>query len=233
MTRLTVPVPLAASALALIAAVTASPLSAQTQTVDHGVLLVMRDGEVVGREEFAVRGGTTSATAAGYTVASTALYPADRPERSLVSVVELGPDSFPTAVRLEIGNGEILRVAVGVGPRRITVRRGTATSESAREYPARERPIVLDDSVFAPLAIRPPGGRASRRLSLHGTLSDPIEVVDRGVESTLVAEARRSLQHVSLRFAGESVEAWYDESGRLVKIDWPGRRIRVIREPDR
>lgn len=231
MTTISTPVRFTVFALALFVAVTPAGLHAQTQTVDRGVLLVLRDGEIVGREEFAVRHGTTSATAAGFTVASTALYPADRPDRSLVSMVELGADSFPTSVRLEVGNGDILRVVVGIGPRRITVRRGTATSESAREYPARERPIVLDDSVFAPLAVRPPAGRAGRRLSLHGALGDPLEIVDRGVESTLVDAATVSLQHLSLRFAGESVEAWYDDSGRLIKVDWPDRRIQVMRAP--
>jgi hypothetical protein len=232
MTRIPASGRLTASALALFALFTPPGLDAQTQTIDRGVLLVLRDGEVVGREEFAVRRGTTSATTAGFTVASTALYPADRPDRSLVSVVELGADSFPNAVRFEVGNGDILRVAVGVGPRRITVRRGTATSESAREYPARERPIVLDDSVFAPLAVRPPAGRTGRRLSLHGALGDPLEIVDRGIESTLVDAASVSLQRLSLRFAGESVEAWYDDSGKLMKVDWPNRRIQVIRAPE-
>lgn len=224
---------IAVSAAMLGAAAAPLPLRAQTQTIDRGVLLVLRDGALVGQEEFAVRRGTSSATTAGYTVASTALYPADRPDRSLVSVVELGADSFPTAVRLEVGNGDILRVAVGVGPRRITVRRGTATSESAREYPARERPIVLDDSVFAPLAVRPPAGRAGRRLSLHGALGDPMEIVDRGIEPTRVGETRETLQHVSLRFSDESVEAWYDDAGRLRKVEWPRRGISVIRAPDR
>jgi hypothetical protein len=192
----------------------------------------MRGDEVVGREEFAVRQGTTSARVSGFTVASTALYPADRPDRTLVSVVEMGPDSFPTVVRFEVGNGELLRVAVGVGPRRVTVRRATATSESAREYPARERPIVVDDSVFAPLAIRPPSGRPARSLTMDGTLGESIEVIDRGMESTTVADRRLALDHVTVRSAGESVEVWYDGAGRLMKVEWPRRGIRVVRAPD-
>jgi hypothetical protein len=83
------------------------------------------------------------------------------------------------------------------------------------------------------LAVRPPAGRAGRRLSLHGALGDPLEIVDRGVESTLVDEATLSLQHLSLRFAGESVEAWYDDSGRLIKVDWPNRGMQVLRAPER
>ena len=149
-------------------------------------------------------------------MASTALYPADRPDRTLVSVVEVGPDSFPSVLRFEIGNGEKLRVAVVVGARRVTVRRATETSESAREYPARERPIVLDDSVFAPLAVRPPSGRAARGITMDGTFGEAVEIVD----------------HVTIRLEGESVEAWYDGAGRLMMVEWPRRGIRAVRAPE-
>ena len=222
----------ATGSMAMLLAAAPNPLSAQAQTVDRGVFLVMRGDEVVGREEFAVRRGTTSATASGFTVASTALYPADRPERTLVSVVEIGPDSLPTVVRFEIGNGETLRVAVVVGARRVTVRRAAGTTESAREFPARERPIVLDDSVFAPLAIRPPSGHTARSLTMDGTLGEAVEVVDRGMESTSVADQRLALDHVTVRLAGESVEAWYDGAGRLMKVEWPRRGIRAVRAPE-
>ncbi len=224
--------PVATMCMAVLLATPPASLSGQAQTVDRGVFLVMRGDEVVGREEFAVRRGTTSATTSGFTVASTALYPADRPERTLVSVVEIGPDSLPTVVQFEIGNGETLRVAVVVGPRRVTVRRATGTTESAREYPARERPIVLDDSVFAPLAIRPPSGRPTRSLMMDGTLGEAVEVVDRGMESTTVADQRLALDHVTVRLEGESVEAWYDGAGRLMKVEWPRRGIRVLRAPE-
>lgn len=222
------------AAIALLAASSGAagwtPVVAQTQILDRGVLLVMRDGDVVGREEFAVRRGTSSATMAGFTLASTAFYPATRPEHTLVSVVEIGPDSFPQSSRFERGNGETFRVATGIGPRRIAVRRVTASGESAREYPARDRALIVDDSVFVVFAVRPPIGGAARRLTMPGELGNAVTVTDLGVGPTTVRGRSVELQHIRLEGAAGGISAWYDAEGRLMKIAWPGRRLTVVRE---
>jgi hypothetical protein len=219
---------------AALAAMILAPASVHTQEspLDRGVLLIMRGEEVIGREEFAVRGGGTSASAAAFTIASTALYPADRPAHVLTSVVELGPDSLPTVARLEIGNGETLTVIIGIGPRRITVRRGTATTESAREYPARERPVIIDDSVFAPFAVRLPVTAVPKRaLSLEGSLGNAVEARLRGRAPTRIGPQTLDLESVEIDVGREAITAWYDAAGRLIKLEWPARGLTVIREP--
>jgi len=223
---------LAAAATIALTAGTAgwSPAAAQTQSLDRGVLLIMRDGEVIGREEFAVRRGTTSATATGLTLASTALYPATRPEHTLVSIIELGPDSFPEASRFERGNGETLRVATGIGPRRIAVRRATERGESAREHPARVRSLIIDDSVFVAFAVRPPAAGPARRLTMTGELGDQVTVTDLGITPTTVRGRSLELRHVRLEGVSGGISAWYDAQGRLMKLTWPGRRLTAVRE---
>jgi hypothetical protein len=212
----------------------AAPLQGQQGPVDRGVLLIMRGGEVIGREEFAVHVGATTATGPGYTVASTALYPAYRPEQSLTSVVEFSADSFPIVARLEVGDGLPLRVMIGIGPRRITVRRGSATTESAREYPARERLMIVDDSVFAPLAVRPPASAAPRRaLALDGTLGESVAVRHRGAGDTRIGERTLRLDAFVITIGSETVTAWYDSDGRLQKVEWPQRGVTVVREEEK
>lgn len=218
--------------LALLA-LAATPLHGQQRTVDRGALVIMRRGEVIGREEFAVHVGTTAAAGPGLTVASTATYPAFRPEQTLTSVVEYAPDSFPIVARLEVGNGQPLRVIVGIGPRRITVRRRSATTESAREYPARERPLIVDDSVFAPFAVRPPASPPpTRALALDGTLGETVAIRYRGATETRIGDRTMSLDLVVVTVGSETVTAWYDTNGRLRKVEWPQRGVTALREDE-
>lgn len=216
--------------LALLAVV-ATPLQAQQRTVDRGVLAIMRGTEVIGREEFAVHVGTAAAAGPGLTVASTAVYPPYRPEKTLTTMVEYAADSFPVVARLDVGNDQPLRVLVGIGPRRITVRRGSATTESAREYPARGRTIIVDDSVFAPFAVRPPAsGQAITALALDGTLGETVSVRSRGQAPTRLGDRTATLDLVVVTVGGETVSVWYDEAGRLQKVEWPQRGVTAVRE---
>ena len=86
--------------LAAIAATSLAPgpLPAQASEVDRGMLVLMQGSETVGREEFVVRRGRGSGVLAGFTIVGTGWYPAERPDRSLGLVVELGPDTIPTAM---------------------------------------------------------------------------------------------------------------------------------------
>jgi hypothetical protein len=220
--------------LAALAATALAPgsLPAQVSEVDRGVLILMRGSETVGREEFVVRRGRGSGIMAGFTIVSTAWYPAERPERSLGSVVELGPDSVPSATRLEAGNGDLKRVLIGLGPRRITVRSATSSGESAREYPVREPHVLVDDSLFSPHAFPPvPRSGAARTLTLEGVRGPLVEIVDHGTATTPVGGTTRQLRHFSIVTSGVERHLWYDSAGRIMKVEEPGRGLTVIRAP--
>jgi hypothetical protein len=217
---------------AAIAAMSLAPraLPAQASEVDRGMLIVMRGSETVGREEFVVHRGRGSGVLAGFTIMSTAWYPAERPERSLSSVVEVGTDSVPSATRLEAGNGDPKRVLIGLGPRRITVRSATSSGESAREYPFREPHVLVDDSLFAAHAF-PPVARngTARTLTLEGIRGPLAEIVDHGTATTLVGNAARQLHHLSIVSPSMERHLWYDSAGQIVKVEDPSRGLTVIR----
>jgi hypothetical protein len=125
------------------------------QTLDRGTLVIVQGEHVVGREEFLLRSGRRSGSPDGFTLSSTVSYPADRPRRTLTTVVEFLPDSQPVASILELQNGAQERVFMVIGPRRVTVRLKTSAGESAREYPAGGWVLLADDSVFAYHALPP------------------------------------------------------------------------------
>ncbi len=204
--------------------------TSQAREIDRGVLLITRGTTVVGREEFVIRRGRGSGTLGGFTVASTAWYPHDRPRRSLTSVIEYGADSFPTAARVEVTNGDLRRVLISMTPRRITVRVATAEGETAREHPARIPHLLVDDSVFAAHALPPARGRAPVRvMTLVGTRGSVAQVVDHGMETTQTGRTTRELRRVSLRMDGSVRHLWYGPDGRLWKVADPGRRLVATR----
>jgi hypothetical protein len=202
-----------------VSAIAAESLSAQAGEVDRGVLTLMRGSEIIGREEFVVRRGRGSGALAGFTVISTAWYPADRPQRSLSAVVEISPDSIPLATRLEAGNGDRKRVLIGLGPRRIAVRTATATGESAREFPARAPQALVDDSLFALHAFPPVTAQGTARtLSLEGGRGPVAQITDHGTEPTSWDGAPTQLRHLSIVSPEVERHLWYDEAGRIMKV---------------
>jgi hypothetical protein len=226
-------VPIQRGLLALVTMATMPLVSTPLRSQDRGVLILKRGSETIGREEFVVRRGRGSGALAGFTVVSTAWYPAERPERSLESVVEVGPDSSPTAVRLEAGNGDPKRVLIALGRDRVTVRSLTSAGESAREYPATQRHVLVDDSLFAPHVFPPKGidGEA-RTLSLGGGRGAPARIVDHGTVTTTVGTSTLTLRHVSILSPQIERHLWYDERGRLIKVEDPRLGLTVIRSGD-
>jgi hypothetical protein len=206
--------------------------AAAQQVVDRGTLLIMQGGRLVGQEEFVVERGRRSGAPDGFTIASVVAYPAERPTRRLTAVVEFGPDSQPAATLVEAEDGELRRVLIRLGPRRVTVRVVTPSGEAAREYPSAPRHLVLDDSLFAAHAVElpvPPG--TVRSITLREGGRGTADVSDHGSDRTSVGTAQRTLHHISVTMGGERRDLWYDERGRLVKLAIPSRGLTALRSP--
>lgn len=210
---------LALTTLLAIVAQRAARAAPQGPVIDSGTLVISRGGQVVGREEFTVRRGRSSGPD-GYTIASTVTYPPSSPTVTLAPVVELGPDSFPMQVQLDVyGDGQS-RVYARFGPRRVTLRAVRPSGESARELPATGREIVADDSIFGIYAL-PPARRARQAVFARSGSRVPVELVDRGTERTTVQGVPRELRHEVLRLGTQEHHLWYDAEGRLMKVEVP------------
>ena len=200
----------------------------QGPVLDAGTLVISRSGMVVGREEFTVRRGRSSGPD-GYTITSTVTYPPTSPRVTLSPVVELGPDSIPVQVQFDIyGDGQS-RVYVRFGPRRMTLRVVRPGGESAREMPATGREIVAADSVFGLYAI-PPARGARQAVSPRSGARLPAEVLDRGTERTTLHGVLRELRHDLLRLGSQEHHLWYDQDGRLMKVEVPALGLTAERE---
>ncbi len=209
-----------------VPAATAAP---QGPVLDAGTLVISRSGVVVGREEFTVRRGRSSGPD-GYTITSAVSYPPSSPSVTLSPVVELGPDSIPVQVQFDVyGDGQS-RVYARFGPRRITLRVVRPGGESARELPAVGGEIVADDSVFGLYAI-PPARGARHAVAPRSGARFPLEVVDRGTERTTLQGVPRDLRHDVLRLGSQERHLWYDQNGRLMKVEVPALNLTAERSP--
>lgn len=203
--------------LALLGAVLA-PVPAWSQaaaTPDRGFLSVRDSAGIIGREEF-----TVTPLGEGISIATITLYPPRRTRVTLRSTINLSADSTPTSATFTASNGRDRSVLAQFTGRRLTIRVNAPQGESVAEYPRPARALVVDDSIFALYAVLPGSGPGSLHLISPRT-GDRIdaELEIRGRQATTVGGERRELTHVVLRTGTGARHVWYDDGGRLIKVE--------------
>lgn len=218
----------------LFVMVAASPAAARAQLLDEASLLVRRGDVVLGREDFSVSRTSLSDGGVGFRLAVVASYPERRARITLRPLVELGADSLPRTVQMDVADGESRRILAEFGRRRITIRAISAEGESAREYPAAPRIMVGDDSLLALYAL-PPGtepGPVRLVSPRHRTHTD-FQLANRGLEESVVAGQTYLMLHLVLSAGRDERHLWYHEDGRLMKVEIPSRGVTAERAPRR
>jgi hypothetical protein len=138
---------LRAAALCLLLASYAS--SGLAQAAAPVTLVISRDGQEIGREDFTLASGRGRG-APGTTLSATARYPTTVPTTRLTALLERTPESAVAKFQLDVESpgGTTVILAAGTGARLVvrTVARG---SESGRELPGGPDVVLLDDEVFS------------------------------------------------------------------------------------
>jgi hypothetical protein len=206
-------------AIALGLPLLADPVFGQGRILDRAIFFITRGSEVVGREEFVLRMGRASGQGDGFTISARAYYPADRSTPIMVSTIQFGPDSLPTAARLDLDTEDRPSVFVSLELRRITVRKVTPSGESARQFAAVDRALLLDEFLVSPYALLPSSGEGSlTTVDARSGDREVLDLVNRGMEVTTVQDASVSLQHLILGTGNSARHLWYDDLGRLIKV---------------
>ncbi len=209
------------------------PAFAQGRIVDRAVFTIRRGAEVVGREEFMVRVGRASGQRDGFTISARAYYPGDRSEPIMVSTIQCGPDSLPTAARLDLDTADRPSVFVSLDSRRITVRQVTPGGETARQFPAPGRTLILDEFLISPYALLPFTSEGSlTTVDPRSGTREVVALVDLGMEVTTVRNASISLRHITLGAGSSATHLWYDELGRLIKLSVESLQLTATRSFD-
>jgi len=210
----------------------------QGRLLDRATMVISRDGEVVGREEFTLHRGRVLDGGAGtfhtgYTLSTSGYYPTSRSYAGTMSVVAFNADSQPSSARMDLEGTGQPNVFVDFTARRITVRNRTSTGESAGQFPKPARMLVVDESLLCSFAVVLPGNGDGSVVLFYprSGRSARARLEDHGTQPTEVAGGERRLRHWTLGTGDVIRHLWYDSSGRLVKIDIPSERLTAYRSP--
>lgn len=216
---------LARSALLLLTAATAA--SAQVTTVDRGTFTILRDGATVGREEFEIRSmpgidGASVEARATVTLDGRAIHP----------TLSARSSGAPLAYRVEVRRGsEVVERATGqTSGGRLRIDAQTAGGRSAREFPAGDGLVVLDDAVFHQyyFVARPgavtavaPRRNVQQALRVGAGGSDRVTIGGRDVVAT---------RFTITDPAGPERTLWVDGEGRVLKVVVPSLGLTAERD---
>ncbi len=219
-----------AATLLLGALVSPEAITAQGRASDQGALRVRIGATDVAREEFSIWRGRSTSGGIGFRISATAFYPPRRTKVTISPSVELGPDSLPRLAQFPPMTGSDVRTVAQFGPRILILRRFWTGSESFREHPGVARNWVVDDSVLALYAV-PPGTQTGpvRLVSPRQGWRTDYQLTNRGQEETAVQGRLRELLHLVLSAGTDVRHLWYDNDGRLMKVEIPARRLTAVR----
>lgn len=216
------------SALLLLTA--GSSAAAQVTTVDRGTFTILRDGAAVGREEFEIR---TLPGIDGASIEARATVTLDG--RAIHPTLSARPSGAPLAYRVEVRRGsEVVERATGQATGgRLRIDAQSAGGRSAREFPAGDGLVVLDDAVFHQyyFVARPgavtavaPRRNVQQALRVSAGGDDRVTIGGRAVPATRFTIADP---------AGER-SLWVDAEGRVLRVVVPGLGLTAERdEPPR
>lgn len=211
--------------------------SPQGRLLDRAVVVVSRGSVEIGREEFDIHEGRWSESGGGhvgtgYTMSTTAYYPAHRSYATAASVVQFDADSQPSSAWMDLEGSGRPTMFVDLTARRITVRIRTSAGESASQFPRSERLLVVDGSLLSNFALLPGTKPGSVTLFYPRTgRSYRAMLEDLGTDTTTVAGNVQRLRHWTLGSEDRLHHLWYDSVGRLMKVEVPSARLAAARMP--
>ena len=212
--------------------VAAAPGRISGQLVDRGAFALYAGGEEVGTEEFTIqRQGTGEAqvTAATGTLRL-------RDGRIVKTILRLvGTTMVLNEYHVSVSGSDTLEVRVVRDGNRLRTRTVAPWGEEAREYPASASTVILDDGVahqcFLLAAMVEAHGAEARihAVAPLAEMEEPPAKPDIGTETIEVAGERVETTRIRLSSDGETRTAWFDGSGRLVRVAAARRDFRAVR----
>ncbi|MXW16524.1 MAG: hypothetical protein F4139_02810 [Gemmatimonadetes bacterium] len=212
----------------------AAPIPVSGQLVDRGIFVLYSGGEEVGREEFTIqRVGTGDAQV---TLATGTLTLRDG--RTMETIMHLvGTTMVLNTYEVSVSGSDTLTIRVIRAGNRLRTRTVAPWGEELREYPARAPTVIFDEGVahhyFILEALLETYG-AEARIHAVVPLAEMEESQTRsdvGAETIEVGGERVETTRIRLSSGGESRVAWFDGSGRLVRVAWAARGFEALRLP--
>jgi hypothetical protein len=212
-----------------------SPVSAQYRSVDEAALRISVNGEVVGREEFSIRqagAGDQSQFILRGTIHM------DLPEGriELAPVMAMGSgDQGESTYQIKVTGSETTEIGVQIAGGRYMAKVTSALGEALREFRAGPGSVILDEGVAHHYFLLSRFLEGASGVSL--TVLIPREGRQVRMSLTLVGEDQVpvGMRHLDARHfrldGGEHArDIWFDEQGRILRVEIPSTGYLAERE---
>src|SRR5687767_12991651 len=217
---------------ALLPLALALPLGAQTVVLDEGTFRIMREGQSVGTETFAIRRTGQGVDAQ---VLANAEITLDLPSGTelVKPLLSTGSDLSLSDYQVEVVGEHPLQIAVTSSGRRLLARTRSPAGEQEREFRAAPGGVLLEEGVAHQywFLSQLTEGTSVNVLVPRAGAQDLIEVRSVRPESLVVAGAPAQARHVTFVINGAIHEVWYDAEDRVLKVDVPGSGFGAERTP--
>jgi len=210
-------------------------VSGQNVSVDEGAFRITVDGEIVGREEFSIRRVGTGEQARIILRATVEMdLPAGR--RRLVPAMEAaGGDMGVTAYQMKVTGAQPSEVYVSRSGRRYLAKVISAQGEEVREFRAGPGSVLLDRYVAHQHHLLVPFLNGPAAVSLTVLAPEAGEQIrmtlsSEGEEEVRVGTDLVQGRHYRLEGGGTSRDIWFDQQGRILRVEDPSRGYVAERE---
>jgi hypothetical protein len=223
---------LLAFAASLLAA--ASPVAAQTVTLDEGSFRISVNGKEVGTEIFSIRQNGSGSNAVIIAVGRVVL-DSDKGPQELSSELQVAGGTLrPAAYEVKVQGADAGQIKGRVVGGRFSAQIVSPAGEMMREYLAGDGAVVVDEGVAHQyyFLARRADGKSTRMPVIIPRLNRQVvaEIADGGPEKIAIAGRSFEARKYVIRPAGQPRrEVWVDTEGRVLRLEIPDRNFSAQR----
>jgi hypothetical protein len=219
-------IPKLAGTTLLLISVLLAPLSGQNVGLDQGTFRISLNGKQVGQEEFSISRVGMGAQARVILRGSVDLS-TDSGELSLAPAMDArGPELAVATYQIKVSGSETTEIYVGLNGSRFQARVISAQGEQLREFRAGPGSVLLDQFVAhqnylltphldenATVSLNILTPRESRQVRMNLTFV--------GADEVRVGNSLYPCRHFRLEGGEGARDIWFDDQGRVLKVEIP------------
>ncbi len=221
--------------VAILSTLPLSPLLGQNVSVDEAAFRIYRDGALAGREEFSIRRVGAGDQARVVLRGTIRMNTPDGPLAMSPMMDTQGAGLQVSGYQIDVSGAESTAISVTRSGTRYLVREISSQGERLREFRAGPGSILLDEGVAhhyylltpflehqsaVSLTILTPRLGSQTRMTLTHLGEEEIRVGDRLVQA----------RHFRLDGSEDSRDVWFDDQGRVLRVEVPSRAYVAERE---
>jgi hypothetical protein len=210
---------------ALAAVLLPNPGSGQRVVVDEGTFTIYHEGQEVGTEEFTIRREGLGAGATVLAHAVVKVMGPDGPTETRPLLQATLPDGAAVNYQLSVSGTQAAELSLALVGRRFVSLIRTGLGEEEREFPAGPGTRILEQDVAHQYYFLRNQREGSTTPAIEPRTRSRFRLVASGwsEEEIRIGVNRIQARRVTFSVDGEERHVWYDQQGRVVRVQVPRR----------